>query len=229
MPRSPRTVRTRYLLPALMGLLAAGCSSPGGGVDEAGRLPLTLENVFTAGGGAGRAVLSPDGSTLAVSGPAGGAGGPGVHLVPVPATADEVAAAGDASTFRVPGRAPTWSPDGGRLAFIAGGNLLVAGTGEPGRVVVEGASGLRAPSWSPDGETLAYYSTASGSQDIWLVDAAGAGGGAPPAPGRRGGPRPPPRPPRGAAPPPPPFSPRGGAGPPADADREQLLIQRLGR
>jgi len=127
---------------------------PGGRVDEAGRIPLTLENVFTAGGGAGRAVLSPDGSTLAVAGPAGGAGGSGVHLVPIPATADVVAAGGDASTFRVAGRAQTWSPDGGRLAFIAGGDLLVAATGEPGRVVSEGASGLRAPSWSPDGEAL---------------------------------------------------------------------------
>ncbi|WP_419947503.1 prolyl oligopeptidase family serine peptidase [Candidatus Palauibacter sp.] len=174
MLRSPRTVRTRYLLPALMGLLAAGCSSPGGGVDEAGRIPLTLENVFTAGGGAGRAVLSPDGSTLAVSGPAEGGGGSGVHLVPVPATAEVAAAGGDASTFRVAGRAQTWSPDGGRLAFIAGGNLLVAGTEGPGRVVAEGVGGLRAPSWSPDGETLAYYSTASGFQDIWLGDAAGA-------------------------------------------------------
>ena len=86
------------------------------------------------------------------------------------------AAEGAAATSRVAGRAQTWSPDGERLAYTAAGNLLVAsaGAGEPGRVVVEGARGLRAPSWSPDGETLAFYSTASGSQDIWLVDAAGA-------------------------------------------------------
>lgn len=174
MSRSPRTVRTRHVLYAAMGFIAAGCSSPGGGGGDERWIPLTLENVFTAGGGAGRVALSPDGSMLAVAGPAEGTGGRGIHLVPTPATAEVAAVGGEAATFFGAGGAQTWSPDGGRLAFIAGGNLLVAATGEPGRVVAEGGSGLRALSWSPDGETLAYYSTASGSQDIWLVDAAGA-------------------------------------------------------
>ena len=179
MPGSPKSARKRHVPRAVMGLLAVlamGCSSPGGaGVDE-GRIPLTLENIFAAAGGAGRAVLSPDGSMLAVAGPIEGTGGRGIHLVPAAAEAEVAAAGGEAATPRVAGRAQTWSPDGERLAYIAAGNLLVAsaGAGEPGRVVVEGASGVRAPSWSPDGEMLAYYSTASGSQDIWLVDAAGA-------------------------------------------------------
>jgi len=178
-PGSPQSARKRDVPRAVMGFLAVlamGCSSPGGaGVDE-GRIPLSLENIFTAAGGAGRAVLSPDGSMLAVAGPIEGAGGRGIHLVPAAAAAEVAAAGGAAATSRVAGRAQTWSPDGERLAYIAAGNLLVAsaGAGEPGRVVVEGASGVRAPSWSPDGETLAYYSTASGSQDIWLVDAGGA-------------------------------------------------------
>ncbi len=177
MPGSPKSARKRHGLHAAMGflaVLAVGCSSPGGGVVDEGRVPLTLENIFTAAGGAGRAVLSPDGSMLAVAGPIEGTGGRGIHLVP----AEEAAAAagGEAATPWVGGRAQTWSPDGERLAYIAAGNLLVAsaGAGEPGRVAVEGASGVRAPSWSPDGEMLAYYSTVSGSQDIWLVDAAGA-------------------------------------------------------
>ena len=175
MSRSARSASKRHALHALIGLLAVGCSSPGGRVADEGRIPLTLENIFTAAGGAGRAVLSPDGSMLAVAGPVEGAGGRGIHLVPTSATTEVAAAEGDAATFRLAGGAQTWSPEGERLAFIAGGSLFVAEAGTSDRVVVvEGASGLRAPSWSPDGTTLAYYSTASGSQDIWLVDAAGA-------------------------------------------------------
>ena len=175
MSRSPRSVRNHHALHAVIGLLAVGCSSPGGQVVNEGRIPLSLENIFTAAGGAGRAVLSPDGSMLAVAGPVEGAEGRGIHLVPTSATAEVAAAEGDAEARRVAGGAQTWSPEGERLAFIAGGSLFVAEAGTSDRVVVvEGASGLRAPSWSPDGTTLAYYSTASGSQDIWLVDAAGA-------------------------------------------------------
>ncbi|WP_428275019.1 prolyl oligopeptidase family serine peptidase [Candidatus Palauibacter sp.] len=175
MSRSPRSAGKRHALHALIGLLSVGCSSPGGGVVDEGRIPLTLENIFTAAGGAGRAVLSPDGSMLAVAGPVEGAGGRGIHLVPTSATTEAAAAGGEAAAFRLAGGAQTWSPEGERLAFIAGGSLVVAEAGTSDRVVVvEGASGLRAPSWSPDGTTLAYYSTASGSQDIWLADAGGA-------------------------------------------------------
>lgn len=175
MPGSTPFARKRHMPYTVLGLLAVGCSSPGGGVVDEGRIPLTLENIFTAAGGAGRAVLSPDGSMLAVAGPAEATGGRGIHLVPVPATGESAVSEPKAATFRLAGGAQTWSPEGERLAFIAGGNLVVAEAGTSDRVVVvEGASGLRAPSWSPDGEMLAYYSTASGSQDIWLVDAAGA-------------------------------------------------------
>ena len=175
MSRSPRFVRKHHALHAVIGLLAVGCSSPGGGVVDEARVPLSLENIFTAAGGAGRAVLSPDGSRLAVAGPVDGAGGRAIHLVPISATAETAAVGREAATSWLAGGAQTWSPEGGRLAFIAGGDLVVAEAGRSDRtVVVEGASGLRAPSWSPDGTTLAYYSTASGSQDIWLVDATGA-------------------------------------------------------
>ncbi|WP_419859668.1 S9 family peptidase [Candidatus Palauibacter sp.] len=175
MSRSPRFVRKHHALHAVIGLLAVGCSSPGGGVVDEARVPLSLENIFTAAGGAGRAVLSPDGSRLAVAGPVDGAGGRAIHLVPISATAETAAVGREAATSWLAGGEQTWSPEGGRLAFIAGGDLVVAEAGRSDRtVVVEGASGLRAPSWSPDGTTLAYYSTASGSQDIWLVDATGA-------------------------------------------------------
>ncbi|MYG18582.1 MAG: hypothetical protein F4208_03215, partial [Gemmatimonadales bacterium] len=156
MSRSPRSVRKRRRRYAVLGLLAVGCSPPGGGVVDDGRIPLTLENLFTAAGGAGRAVLSPDGSMLAVAGPVEGAGGRGIHLVPTSATGEVAAAEGEAATFRLAGGAQTWSPEGERLAFIAGGSLVVAEAGTSNRVgVVVGGSGLRAPSWSPDGTTLA--------------------------------------------------------------------------
>ncbi|WP_419948335.1 prolyl oligopeptidase family serine peptidase [Candidatus Palauibacter sp.] len=130
-------------------------------------IPLTLENIFTAGGGAGRAVLSPDGETIAVSGPAPGGSGNGIHLV---AWGEE---AEGASTFWVRGGSQVWSPDGERIAFLSGGAVHVGAPGGSSRAVVEEAAGLRAPAWSPDGATLAYYSTESGSQDIWLVDVDG--------------------------------------------------------
>ncbi len=174
MSRSTRPARKRRAYGVIFGLLAAGCATAEGDLDE-GPIPLTLENIFTAGGGAGRVALSPDGSALAVAGPAEGSGGRGIHLLPTLATAEVSGpAGGDAGTFWTAGGSQVWSPDGERLAFIRGGTLFVAAPGAAGRAVAEGSGGLRAPSWSPDGETLAYYSTDSGSQDIWLVDAGGA-------------------------------------------------------
>ena len=174
MPRSTRPARKRRAPAVIFGLLAAGCATADGDFDQ-GPIPLTLENIFTAGGGAGRVALSPDGSTLAGAGPAEGSGGRGIHLIPTRATAEVSGpAGGDAGTFWTAGGSQVWSPDGARLAFVRGGSLFVATPGEAGRAVAEGFGGLRAPSWSPDGATLAYYSTDSGSQDIWLVDADGA-------------------------------------------------------
>ncbi|WP_419942006.1 prolyl oligopeptidase family serine peptidase [Candidatus Palauibacter sp.] len=151
---------------ALLALTGAACSFPS--TDPAAdEIPLTLENIFRGGGGAGRAVLSPDGEMIAVSGPAPDDGGSGIHLVPAGAEAD------GSATFWLRGGSQIWSPDGERIAFLAGGALHVGAPGGTSRAVVEGVEGLRAPSWSPDGATLAYYSTASGFQDIWLVDASG--------------------------------------------------------
>lgn len=180
MPRASRPTRRRVARRAvfgfLSGLLATGCASPGGSVEE-GLVPLTLEDVFTSGGGAGRTALSPDGSMLAVVGPGRGSRGRGIHLVPTAAAVEATDEEGAGDTFWTAGGSQTWSPAGDRLAFMADGDLLVAAAGGTGTAVAAGASGLRAPSWSPDGATLAYYSTDSGSQDIWLVDA---GGVAPP-------------------------------------------------
>ena len=148
-------------------LACAGVACAGPSAEPAGdALPLTLENIFRGGGGAGRAVPSPDGERIAVSGPAPD-GGSGIHLVPWDGEAD------DASTFWVRGGAHVWSPDGARIAFLSGGRLHVGEPGGGSRAVVDGMEGLRAPAWSPDGATLAFYATDSGFQDLWLVDADG--------------------------------------------------------
>jgi dipeptidyl aminopeptidase/acylaminoacyl peptidase len=146
-------------------LMVGGCrieetgSAGAGGAD----LALTLENIYRAGGGAGRASISPDGSALAVSGQ--GPDGAGIYVQPID---------GGAPALWVQGGAQTWSPDGARLAFVGGGGLHVvdAGSSEP-TPVVEGLAGIRAPAWSPDGTMLAFYSIESGFQDIWVVPADG--------------------------------------------------------
>jgi Tol biopolymer transport system component len=56
---------------------------------------------------------------------------------------------------------PAWSPDGERLAFWHGGELMVSeADGTQGRVVYsdDGGGGAWAPAWSPDGERIAFLS-----------------------------------------------------------------------
>jgi TolB protein len=54
---------------------------------------------------------------------------------------------------------PGWSPDGTRLAFWHGGDLMLAGAdGTQARVVYQGDGGAWAPAWSPDGERIAFLS-----------------------------------------------------------------------
>ena len=58
----------------------------------------------------------------------------------------------DSSLWLVP---PAWSPDGGHLAFLAGGRLYTVGSdGSDLRTIAGWAR--TAPSWSPDGEELAF-------------------------------------------------------------------------
>jgi Tol biopolymer transport system component len=103
---------------------------------------------------------SPDGRHVAVALP----GGPGRLLV--------LRAENGKSLKEVPGaRAPSWSPDGSRLAFFRGDDLalLDASLGEPVELLpLVDVPALPAPIWSRDGRTL------------WVV----LRGSAPPAPGR---------------------------------------------
>ena len=71
---------------------------------------------------------------------------------------------------------PTWSPDGKRIAFIAGKN-----PGDDAQIYVMDVDGRnrkrltrdfvhkRLPSWSPDGKRIAYV----GDNVIWVVDSDG--------------------------------------------------------
>jgi Tol biopolymer transport system component len=79
---------------------------------------------------------------------------------------------------------PTWSPDGGRLAYQASeagyyyvGNhdIWVAqlGSGEPVNLTKDNPANDRMPSWSPDGREIAFFSDRDGSWGVYTVAAIG--------------------------------------------------------
>src|SRR5262245_127429 len=61
------------------------------------------------------------------------------------------------------------SPDGGTLAYVVANEiwLLPIAGGTAPRKVGSGAQ----PRWSPDGTQLAFYSSGSGTLQLWVVDA----------------------------------------------------------
>lgn len=96
---------------------------------------------------------SPDGATIAFATPSG--------IATIPAT-------GGAATLRVPGAsAPQFSGDGEHLAYLAGGELVIAGADGSGGV----STGLPtyAFTWSPDSTLLAGHVESALLDDRWAA------------------------------------------------------------
>jgi len=127
-------------------------------------LPLTWNNIFTKNYGAGQAVLSPDGSMIAIT--ARTAERSGIFLKKV--DSDE------APQFWIAGGAPSWFADGSKIVFSRGGDLWTVAVGSTAaKRITNDRNDERAARVSPDGKSIAFYSGRSGFQDIWVVPSDG--------------------------------------------------------
>jgi dipeptidyl aminopeptidase/acylaminoacyl peptidase len=127
-------------------------------------LSLTLENIFTRANGAAQAAISSDGKWVAVT--TNSQPDKEIYLV-------SVAEAGVPKLW-VKGNSPAWSPDDKNIVFSRAGDLFTVGIGSSqAKQVTKDFKDVRNAVFSPDGKWLAFYSTRSGSQDIWLVPADG--------------------------------------------------------
>jgi Tol biopolymer transport system component len=80
--------------------------------------------------------------------------------------------------FGVPVYAPTWSPDGSKLAFgcwdpahVTDSGICVANKNGTGLDMVYVSSGATQPDWSPDGQKIAFQSEAGQDHfDIWVLN-----------------------------------------------------------
>ena len=76
---------------------------------------------------------------------------------------------------------PTWSPDGGRLAFQSGLTsptgqdiwVTQLGGGEPVNLTADNAGRDLLPSWSPDGRDIAFVSERDGTWGVYTMPAVG--------------------------------------------------------
>ena len=73
-------------------------------------------------------------------------------------------------------KAPSWSPDGARIAFVAKYGttipqiwIIPAAGGKPVKMT-SATSGATEPSWSPDGHTIVYVVAEPGHLDLWRLD-----------------------------------------------------------
>ncbi len=150
--------------------LPAACGSGARTAEtEGGTVELTLENMFRdARGGVFGAAISPDGRWIAAV--AEGPDGRGIYLV-------DLEESPPTPRFWLVGTGATWSRDSSQIAFLRDGDLYRTPVGDPEAVrLTEGLEGVRAPEWSPDAAAVAVMASASGSQDVWIVPAADAGG-----------------------------------------------------
>ncbi|MGP3922187.1 amidohydrolase family protein [Streptomyces sp. 8N616] len=65
---------------------------------------------------------------------------------------------------------PALSPDGGRVAFAALGDIWTMRRGSAPKAVVSDGHRNTAPAWAPDGHALVYSSDRGGTPGLWLHD-----------------------------------------------------------
>ncbi len=107
---------------------------------------------------------SPDDKQLAFQTPAAIGGG---------ATAWVESLDGTGRTELATGSSPRWSPDGGRLAFVEGGNLMVRdlATDQQEALVGDRWQSIQPGfCWSPDGKQIAFVARRDGVPGLWIVD-----------------------------------------------------------
>lgn len=160
------------------GALAALMMLPLGGVLEAQersawdppRADLTLDAIFTQNFGSQSVTVSPQGRWIAVTSTTPDDSGVRLVSVSEPAAGYRTLSGGSS---------PDWLPDGSGVVYRAGGDLWRIGlesNAEPVRLTRDPELDERAPRVSPDGRWVAFYSTRSGSQDVWVIPV---NGGAP--------------------------------------------------
>ena len=123
-------------------------------------------------GAASRSALAVEGLSAAASGT-----GPAEFLsYDVGGIVRRAADGSVVGTVATSGARARWSPDGTRIAFTKGGELLVSEVGgEAKRIWASGAIDIYVGelSWSPDGESIAFTRAGTGGEDVLTVPAAG--------------------------------------------------------
>ena len=121
------------------------------------------------------ATWSPDGKTIAFYGTQYGPGRDGALVAIPPSNVFLVDVATGIQTVLTPGRFPSWSPDGHRLAFDSSGQaskIFVINADGSGLEQIAGQPAARniRPDWSPNGRRLAFASGTNGNERIYVIN-----------------------------------------------------------